>query len=472
MELRSRYVKNKENLRVFCIQHRNIFLLLAIGILVHFAASIFLYSKFGEQTLFFENEDAHSYVDLGKSLSEGKGFVREGEASAYRTPLYPLILSILFITKLPFTWAVLMFQNIIASLGGVLLYVIGKKIFSGRVGLLVFCLYTIEPYLLLTSNLATTETVFIFLTILIAYFFVRFIEKNELKDIILTAALCGLATLTRPVAYYLPLIVGIVSILSVGCLKKQWKRAGIVCGIIVLVYCAVLSPWLVRQYVQFKTTHITNIDAFMLYARVAPIVEMDRTGLNYEEAAKSVIRRLEEKPGYSYGAIINRFDYYDFMKEETRQMVMSDPIPVIRFYAVSSIPTLFGTGYEYILENVFGVERTLSRVSYTEVLLKEGITGVAHIFSNLDIFQVILLLSVLMWTVIYISIMMLVVRKRSWQQHGIYLLFFILIAGYFTFFTLGPASQVRYRLPSFPFLYLLLAAAVEAGMSRNIRNIK
>ncbi len=472
MELRSRYVKNKDKLRVFCAQHKNTLLLLVIGILVHFAVSIFVYSKFGEQTLFFENEDAHSYVDLGKSLSEGNGFVREGEVSAYRTPLYPLILSIIYSTKLPFIWAVLIFQNIIASVGGVLLYLIGKKIFSPRTGLIAFCLYTGEPYLLLTSNLATTETVFIFLCILIAYFFVRFIEKNELKDVVITSAICGLATLTRPVAYYLPAIMVIVSLISVGFLKKEWKKMGILCGIVVLVYSAVLSPWLARQYVHFKTMHITNIDAFMLYARVAPIVEMDATGLSYEDAAKSVMKRLEEKPGYTYGAVINRFDYYDFMKEETKRMILSNPAPVIHFYAVSSIPTLFGTGYEYILENVFEVERTVSRVSYTEVMLKEGIAGVRRIFSNLDTFQITLLLSVIVWTAVYISIMMLVASRRMWKPYGVYLMFLILMAGYFTFFTLGPASQVRYRLPSFPFFFLLFAAAIEMVLSKKYKKIK
>ncbi len=465
MEVPSFFGNIKHSIHSFYTNHRSIVLLLVVGILVHFAASIFLYSKFGNQVLFFENEDAHSYVDLAQSISEGKGFVREGEVSAYRTPLYPLFLSVLFILKLPFIGSVLLLQNFLASFAGVMLYTIGKKIFSHRAGLIAFFLYTFEPYLLLTSNVATTETFFVFLLICGTYFFIRFFETEKLRYLAAVGGVCGLLTLTRPVAFYLPFVVAFVFFISIGILKKQWKKLMRVFIILFGVYVLVLSPWLIRQYIHYQTFHITNIDAFMLYARVAPIVEMKRTGTDYQTAAKLVMKRLEERPGYTYDAVINRFDFYMYMKDETKRMVTEDPAPVIRFYAVSSIPALFGTGYEYILENVFDLPRSSSRLSYTEVLLTRGISGIYEIFTHLDIFQIILLISIGLWTVIYLSIMILLSRRSTWQQYGIYVLFLFVSACYFTFFTLGPASQVRYRIPSFPFFFLLFAFAIDRMLS-------
>jgi len=449
--------------------HRTVCLLFAISFIVHLAMSAFLYQQFEKRILFFENEDAHSYLNLAKSLVAGEGFSRDGNPSAYRTPMYPLFLSLFYFLHLPMPWALLIAQNLIASFSGVLLYKLGRMLFSERVGQLAGYIYVLEPYMLMTANLATTETFFNSIIILFAYFFVKFLQNGQVnKNVIYSGVCLGLAALTRPVALYLPIIPVIVSCVYLCIQQKKWKQFFKVSAVIIGVFLCILAPWSARQYWHFGRFKITNIDAFMLYARVSPIVIMDKTKIDYISAAKKQMSLLEKQPGYSDDAITNTFIFYDYMVGETKRLVISHPIPVLRFYLISVIPTLFGTGYEYMLEDVFGIERHGMRPSYTETILRSGLQGLQKIFVSLDIFQMVFFISVTLWVIIYFFIIYTFIHKYAWYGKLAALIFFILMASYFIFFTLGPASHTRYRMPSFPFLYLLFAYSIDFFFKRRI----
>lgn len=421
--------------------------------------SIFLYAQVGDRVLTFENEDALSYLDVGRNIVARGGFYADGVPSAYRTPLYPLFLAGFIFLGLPLPWALLLVQNIIASCAGVLLYRLGALLFGVRAGQVAGWIYVLEPYMLMTANLATTETVFNFFLIAFAFVFARALRAGTPWRFLFAGALLGALALTRPVALYLP--VPVLVLLAIHSAKERhWRLAGLRGVLLLAAFVAVIAPWSVRQYAQFGRWRITNIDAFMLYARVAPIVVMEEEGLDYISAAKMKMRELTSTPGFSDEAMIHRFDFYDVMVAETKRLVLSRPLPVVRFYAVSAIPTLFGTGYEYMLEDVFGLKRASARPSYTEIVLTQGANGLITFFRDFDLFQLVFFAGIFLWGGAYGVILFSLVRRPPWRGHTAILLplFFAL---YFVLFTLGPASHARYRMPSFPFWFLLFGAAVQ-----------
>lgn len=460
-------------------------ILFAVSVAAHLLASIFLYDKFGERVLVFENADAGGYISLAKSIVAGDGFVRDGVYTAVRTPAYPLFLALIYSLPVPKVWTILLLQNLLASAAAVLVFKIGEILFSKRVGLIAGALYALEPYLLMTANLATTETFFNFIIAAFGYFFVRwYLDKSEelspparggdgraegetrgggsASALYISAALLGLATLARPAALFAPGVVLILLLIRWRYKKEQLAQVFKNAVIFGLIFLAVLSPWLIRQYLRFGTPRLTNIDSVMLYFRAAPLAVAAEEGIGYTDAIQVLWQRLQAKfPDAGPGDEYTDFRFYQYMVETTKELLARQRGLVFKTYTVSLIPALFGTGYEYMLTDIFGLERQAPRPSYSEVILQQGFGGLFRQFAQPDIFQAALLFSLVLWASAYWLIFNLLIRRDSWRRYFLSLLFLLGFTGYFILITLGPAVHARYRLPTFPWLFILIAAGID-----------
>lgn len=455
-------------IRQWIQRHRTEITLFLISFIVHLAASVFLYAKYHDpvpyhRVLYFENEDAIEYLDVAKQIVSGHGFSRHGVPAAVRTPVYPLLLAIPMLARLPITWSILIMQNIIASLAGVMLYRAGKLLFSERAGKIAGYIYALEPYMIMSANLATTETLFNFLLICFLYYFACYalFAPPQTRALIASGVFLGLAVLTRPVALYTPalviLIFGLLAILK----KRSIRQAIIHCAFWIGVFLAILAPWSIREYVHYGTFRITNIDANMMYFRIAPLVVADQEGIGYVQAIEKLRQRLMARfPDFVGEKVYTTFDYYDFMTGETGRLVSERPFLVAKYYALSLIPALTGTGYEYMLENVVGLARAQARQSFTELLAHRNWAGYVRALSRMDIFQAALILGALVWVAVYLLIFWTLSAKVWWQKHGMAFAILLLFAAYFIFFSLGPQIHARYRMPTLPFLYLLLGYSI------------
>lgn len=457
------------NIRRWIANHPNEVLLFCVSFFVHLVASIFLYAKFGESVLWFENEDAHGYLEIARSVAAGEGFIHNGVVSAVRTPAYPLLLAPLFLLRLPMPWTILLLQNIIASAAAVFLFRTGKTLFSERVGFIAGLMYALEPYMIMTANLATTETVFNFIIIAFAYVFGRwYLGQGKRSDFFLSALILGIATLTRPVTKFFPLVVLIllaIKFIREKRLSAWFKHA----AIFFALYLAVLTPWSLRQYARFDTLRLTNIDANMMYFRIAPILVSAEQNIDYVAAIVRLKERLTARyPEYTVQESFT-FAYYDFMMEETIRLIAANPVTTARYFSLSLIPGLTGTGYEYMLEEVFGVERRTTRVSFTQLLFNKDFRAYAAALMRMDVLQVALLGGAATWAMCYILIFWAFSRRVTWQERLPQMLFLVFSIGYFIFFSLGPQAHARYRMPSFPFLYLLIAYAVSLLYDSHLR---
>lgn len=457
-------------IRAWAQQHRIPLLLLGASVVIHLVVSIFLFARFGDNILFFENEDAHSYVNLGKSLAAGEGFAKNGIPSATRTPVYPLLLSSIYSLGLPPIWSILILHNLLASATVILLFLVGKLFFSPRVGIIASVLYMIEPYILMSSNLATTETLFNFLLVAGVYGIGLYSLRSRQYRYLVAAGLCvGLAILTRPVALYLPVFIVFFLLVSAYLRREGLRQTIIALALFAGITIAVVTPWLARQQHVFGRARITNIDAHMLYYRVAPLIIARTDGVDLVRAVDILAERLRSSTSsFDLFAAEHTFRYYDWMVGESKRLVAAHPGVVARTYVISLIPALTGTGYEYMLETIFALPRDNARPSYTLLLSEQGWRGIPIIFEHMDIFQFVLFGSILLWLVVYFLITMSLLKKDTWRQYWQPLFLLIITAGYCILFTLGPSVHARYRMPSFPFLFLLLAFALDFFLKRRI----
>jgi len=444
--------------------HKSEVVLFSLALISRLVSFFFLVFRYGEATLWFSNEDALGYLNMAHNLSQGNGFMMDGIQTAIRTPLYPLFLSLFDVLHLPLL-GIAIVQIVLFSVTVVVLYRLGLLLFNERVAIFGALLLVFEPYLITLPNLATTETVFILLSVLATYYLARAIFQDTRVNfsIALSGILWGLAVLTRPIALYMLPVVLITFFCGRLFLKQdQPKRIFIGAGLCAFLFIAILFPWSLRQKIVFDSWKISNIDTFMLITRVAPIAVAERDSISYYDALPVVMNK--DLPN-----LISDFDpsllEHTFAYEKPVQAYLSelyrDHWPAIaKTYVYSLTSTLFGTGYDYLLEE-YGLSRHEERLGFTQLLLGRQYGLFIKKLLEPSLFQAVILFGALVWFVFYVLIARALWLSRKTKDIA-KLLFLLIIAGYFIFFSLGPSSHARYRVPAYPFLLLLAGYAIES----------
>jgi 4-amino-4-deoxy-L-arabinose transferase-like glycosyltransferase len=109
-------------------------------------------------------------------------------------------------------------------------------------------LLAVYPPNLTAPDFLMTETVFTFSLLLALYWFILAAETGRLKWFVLTGVALALGTYFRPTAGLLP-VVFFVYLLYRG---DGWRRVICGTGVMGLVLVLLLTPWMVRNYIQFK----------------------------------------------------------------------------------------------------------------------------------------------------------------------------------------------------------------------------
>lgn len=438
-------------------------ILFVTAFVFHAAMSAYLYYRFGDSVLWFQNEDAQGYVELARNVLTGRGFTHDGAALAIRTPAWPLMLSLGLLLPGSATAAILFLQVVLLGASGIIIYKIGELFFSKFAGLIASTLYIVEPYLAMNTALATTEVFFNFGLLITVYCFGRWYLRRDSQAWLAASGLwLGLCILIRPVALYLPFLFLIFIIIRHLRFKKSTLSLLVSLFILSATTTLVVAPWSIRQYIRFGTPRITNIDAMLLYFRVAPLVIGAEQGISYNAAIQQLHGELERSVElYNPDDLNANFVHYEFMSARVAELVRQRPDVVAKSYLASMVPALFGTGYEYMLEEVLGLERATQRPSYSALLARGDFAAYFRALRQIDIFQAVLLTGALLWMAAYVFIVYYVTRRFVWRERFLSLVLLGGLLGYFVFFALGPASHARYRLPTFPWWFLLIGASLD-----------
>jgi 4-amino-4-deoxy-L-arabinose transferase-like glycosyltransferase len=213
--------------------------------------------RFGTVLLFHPQllSDDRDYDAIARSLASGEGYKIDGKLTAYRVPGYPLILAGTYAlfgdTKAP----IRIFQALSDVVSCLLLFAIGKKLFSEKVGLIAAAGLALYPVQILYVSHLMTETLFTTLFLLIIFLAIK--EKDEsnwLRNNLILGALIGVSALFRPTILLFPILIFL----------WRWRdRVPLRTNVGALVATGLaavlaLSPWLVRNYVEFQRVSVTS----------------------------------------------------------------------------------------------------------------------------------------------------------------------------------------------------------------------
>jgi hypothetical protein len=214
--------------------------------------------------------DMGVYHQLAMGLLSGEGYHTDLEPhfKAFRPPGYPFFLTALYYVFGPNPAVVLFSHALMGAMTCVLVYWIGRDCWSQRVGLVAGILCCVNPEAIHWSREFLTETLFIFLLVLLVFLCVRLSSEGGRVAVVAAGLVLGYATLTRPnVLVLIPFLV----LYFLFCTDLPLRRRVVVAISLPLLCLLTLLPWSIRNYhVLDAFVPVASIGGFALYVSVPP----------------------------------------------------------------------------------------------------------------------------------------------------------------------------------------------------------
>ena len=178
------------------------FISLLLSMAVFYIRSAALPQNVDDETKFFYTSDSRDYFNVMKNFIEHRSlstfpFSLGLPPDGFRPPGYPMFLALLHYINADVRFYVII-QNIISAFASVLVYLIGKKVFSKKAGFLAALLFVFESERLHTSNAIMSDALASFLFFISLAAFLHFYKNKKIIYLAASGIFLGLSTLTRP----------------------------------------------------------------------------------------------------------------------------------------------------------------------------------------------------------------------------------------------------------------------------------
>lgn len=414
--------------------------------------------------------DGADYVNEARNILSGYGFSRETVApfvpDAIRTPLYPLALAgafALFGSFNALLWIQILLSSLIPAIAAwTASWVIGRRTIINGIALF----FAVEPHLVYTTSFFASEGLAIFFLFFGIGMLVRFVYTGRISAILWSAAFLGVATLARPVTFYLPLL--ILPILYVVMRKKgnlDWKKPLMA---FTVVFLLVLSPWLVRNYIHFGSASMGTVGWFNMYTRVAATTVAIDKGVDFYSAYYELLDELSVRGYVTHPPPVTEKEIQDprfspILKEETLRIIGEHPKAFASFLLTAPISVLTQDNALGILEIMTGIRPTRPPFSPTLYMSQHGFfEGVRALLPYVNGLYTYTYLARFFWGVL--ALLAILGAYVLWKkEHYFVSVFFFMFVCYIILFTLNAGAQIdaRYRAQFLLCEVILASVAIE-----------
>ncbi len=284
------------------------------------------------------------YLREATNLIQGHGFSIASKApfypGSYHTPAYPLFLASLFYLKFTL-FSVILVQDVLSGIICALFYRMALTLTQSRgIALFTGILAAFEPMSIYWSGLLMSDTLFAFFMVLSFYFLVE-------KKLVPTAFALGFAALTRPIALYLmPAYVIFVAYLTFTNTKNS-RPAWINAALVLVLFFAIISPWLVRNKITFNTWQLSSASWYNIY-----ITDIKTFSIDYGIPWPDV-----KNPDILYTDMRRfNFDYMPPYKAASLSVIRQNPADYVVFETARTLRAVFSSKYQYIPNQVMRTE--------------------------------------------------------------------------------------------------------------------
>lgn len=202
--------------------------------------------------------DAKDYNGLAIRLVETGSYQdASGQLTSLRPPLYPFLVSVLYRGFGLENWtAVRVAQVLVSLLTLLLVYQLGKDLYSVRVGLWAAAGYCFYPTLLGMNNLLLSETLFTFFFIAAMLLAVQSVSQPSLSKALGMGVCLALGALTRSILWlFSPLFCGLLLL----AIQAPWRKRILTAGMALATFLLVIFPWAWRNTQLHRTLVIIDV---------------------------------------------------------------------------------------------------------------------------------------------------------------------------------------------------------------------
>ena len=189
--------------------------------------------------------DAMEYHAYGVDMANYQRFGIV-QPSTYRGPVYPFFLGVIYMLYGQNYQMARIIQAILGSAMCLVMYFLGKKLFSRAVGYFAAIITATFSLYIFYSACLLTETLYLFLIASIALLFLNVLKEPTTKNLISTGLLIGVSALLRAeILLTSVLLVGILWIENKFKILKTAREASIILAAVLII----ILPWTFRNFV-------------------------------------------------------------------------------------------------------------------------------------------------------------------------------------------------------------------------------
>jgi 4-amino-4-deoxy-L-arabinose transferase-like glycosyltransferase len=422
---------------------------ICLGLRLFFFMLVQPWKPEGRDTIIIRSE-AKLFHNLGIGIKDRQEFGYEdtGELEALRMPGWPAFLAATYTIFGERPWVALLLQILLDTATCVLLLVIVGRYLGYGVGLGAALLYAVDPLLILLNSSLLTDLLFTFLLVVAFKFlsagFQLKDDKGRTSRFALASFLFALATLARPVAQYVPIV---MLVLFVMFYRRQWKLVLKYFVTVSVVFLVTISPWVARNQRAFDRAELSTSGPYgLLVLHVFPMVWKKHPDLSHREMKNQLLAEadtLMAQDGLN-PRTANPFEKSDYWTRVGLEHIKSDPGGFVWSYLVG-LYNLFG---------IIGARAYLNMLGHPGGMLRYAVAGIIALHL----------------IVTYGS--MIVGLIVAWRRHErMFLLVSLALALYFIILT-GPAGISRYKVPAIPFYLVFSGVGLSylIGRAQQLRN--
>ncbi|MBN1523559.1 MAG: glycosyltransferase family 39 protein [Spirochaetales bacterium] len=430
--------------------HKKIIIVICISLLIKLFALILILTGDSSKIMLSDSpsyeEPAISLLDSGKFV---ESFENPDKPMFKRTPGYPGFIALVYFFFGQNRGAILVFQIILSVISILLLYRILLKLGIQNIAVIAGILLAADTLQCYYSLVVLSESLFSFLLLFSVYFGVTLCleQKNKKKSAFLLGLFMALATLVRPISYYLvfPIVIGMI-IFHKQISFRSWKELFLSTCFMLMPFFILVGGWQVRNNVIVGTFEYSGIKSKnMLLFRAAGVLAKKE-----HRTLSEVQKEFTEQ--YYMNSDLSDAEREKQVNDTAMKIIFDNPLEYSQIAGEGIVSTLIAPGHRSLLDLLgFDINFESKKTGYDKQSLDYYLN--TFVFSGRIIELCLLVFLFFFYLFIYgFSVLGCInlIRNRKSLTMPIVHLFIIGIIIFLLLLGAGPEANSRFRTPLMP----------------------
>jgi len=423
--------------------------------------------QFGNDLLITPFGDGPKYFRLATSIVEGQGFVDSeisGLPESMRPPGYPLFEAFFLWLSAPL-WAAVIVQILVVSWAPIVAMRLAR-LFALPSGMerLTGYFMAFEPLQILYSTTLSSDSFGMFLFLLGTYYLARFWQEKDRMALGLAAFCFGFFNYFRSLGIYLGFLIAFLLFCCGIARLRPWREMRFGATVFVIIFSALLLPWMLRNYVTFGSFAFTSALERHLYDYLGSALVAARDKITFEEARTKTLGEI--KPFLPEPDDLYSFKNSEVFRARAIPLILGHKKELVKLYPLAWSTFFLSGNYHYLGYRLGFIEKPQEgfqsfTLLFVSASFRESWDALARFIK--EPYGLVALLGRVFWVALFVGSCYGAIR--IWRRYpsarflAILYALLVLYSSVLVVTTLG-GLEARHRLFLNPFIFLFASAGI------------